>query len=594
MGPEWPEPRTVQHWPGKMLSEIANKVPTRLQYDDNTNQVKSWGFLCEVDDPDANIIETFKLHLDPEYKDPRPEATSLKQARQYYQDYLRCLHDYIENMFAEQYKGWRSLRCEFIFSVPTTWTSPALIAQTIALIKSAGFGGDRTNHHAVIGLTEAEAAAVYASKQRFDKDEVILVCDAGGGTTDVNVLKLDSYRGEATKLQQLGWVEGRAIGSALIDMKFKQQLSERLDKIASYLMHDPDTTAENMMTQGKFERLKCSFGSNATSNLPTIPLNVTGMAAGMAFPTLKIEDSKMTINMEELQTLFDFQIEKMLKLVDEQLAKTEEKHPGTRISHLVLSGGLGSSPYVRKRLHSHFDTGSSSHRSSVEDMEIRTVAEPQLAVVHGLVMDRVQLLARKEVVFKERCCRISYGIVYRALRDPRNPAHIGRKIMVDSRDRKEYVENQVMWFVRQGQSVSSEGVTKPFYINFRPGEENQVWRCKVAMSEEKGNKLPANLSEYGVEEVCSIEWVIKDGVVGKKTKNRHWWQCRPKYIRFEFDVKVVLGPADIKFQLQTKDQKVFSKEHEGIKVTWYAPNEASASVPHMEEPPLIGIYSGEK
>ena len=79
--------------------------------------------------------------------------------------------------------------------------------------------------------------------------------------------------------------------------------------------------------------------------------------------------------------------------------------------------------------------------------------------------------------------------------------------------------------------------------------------------------------------------------VDMKVKNRHFWQCGPKYLRSKFDVQVVLGPADIKFQLQTKDQQAFSKQHENIQVTWYASNERCAHDAGMEETIGSGMYS---
>jgi len=168
MGPEWSEPRTLQHWPGKLINELANKVPTLLQYQESTNTVKAWGFLCDQESEDADILGYFKLHLDPAYSDPRPDAPTLLQARQWFQDFLRCLHDHIEESFSDSFPRWKTQRTEFVFSVPTTWKSPSLIAETETLIRGAGFGSDGHDHRANIGLTEAEAAAVYASKQQFE------------------------------------------------------------------------------------------------------------------------------------------------------------------------------------------------------------------------------------------------------------------------------------------------------------------------------------------------------------------------------------------------------------------------------------------
>ena len=166
MAPDWPEPKTMQHWPGKMINELANKVPSLLQYNQDTNTVKAWGFLC--DKQDVADIRNFKLHLDPAFSEPHPDALSLDQARQYYQDFLRCLHDYIEESFSSSLPRWKARRTEFVFSVPTTWKNPSMIAETENIIRRAGFGTDGVDHRARIGLTEAEAAAVYAANQQFE------------------------------------------------------------------------------------------------------------------------------------------------------------------------------------------------------------------------------------------------------------------------------------------------------------------------------------------------------------------------------------------------------------------------------------------
>ena len=190
MGPDWAEPKTLQHWPGKMINELANKVPTLLQYKEGSREVKAWGFLCDQESEDTDIIATFKLHLDPAYVDPRTDAhvPTLEDARQWFQDYLRCLHDHIEGYFSDAFPRWKIQRTEFVFSVPTTWKSASIIAETERLIKGAGYGGDGVNHRAGIGLTEAEAAAVYASKQQF---EVSLLCISMDGTGFVNTSLLE-------------------------------------------------------------------------------------------------------------------------------------------------------------------------------------------------------------------------------------------------------------------------------------------------------------------------------------------------------------------------------------------------------------------
>ena len=81
-----------------------------------------------------------------------------------------------------------------------------MIAEIERVIGGAGFG--QTNRErASVYMTEAEAAAVYASKQSMVAGEVFLVCDAGGGTTDLNVLRVESASIGSVELSPLSWTE---------------------------------------------------------------------------------------------------------------------------------------------------------------------------------------------------------------------------------------------------------------------------------------------------------------------------------------------------------------------------------------------------
>lgn len=168
MGTRWSQPKTIQHWPGNLHNELSNKVPTRLQYDQHTEQVTKWGFQCNHDEDGSDVKEFFKLHLDPNYHDPRPNAPKVEDARRWLRDYLRCIHNHVRETFNDSFPRWTAQRTEFVFSVPTTWNSPRMIADMEAIIRDAGFGSAGAEHRTRIGLTEAEAAAVYASQQQFE------------------------------------------------------------------------------------------------------------------------------------------------------------------------------------------------------------------------------------------------------------------------------------------------------------------------------------------------------------------------------------------------------------------------------------------
>ncbi|KAL1618782.1 hypothetical protein SLS56_010428 [Neofusicoccum ribis] len=219
--PDWESPKTIQTWPGKRAQELVNKVATTIAYDGYTGRPGLWGFLCDnIDEEKMHVQEFFKLHLDPAFQDRGEDAPSCQEAQRWFCDYLHCLLGWIEETLDATIPRYEQKRVEFLFSVPTTWKNPAMIAGMEKIIRNAGYG-EKRNHVAKISLTEAEAAAVYTAKQSFEKDDVFLVCDAGGGTTDVNLLKVTSASRGNTELIPLGSVEGQAIGSTLINFHAK-------------------------------------------------------------------------------------------------------------------------------------------------------------------------------------------------------------------------------------------------------------------------------------------------------------------------------------------------------------------------------------
>ena len=91
---------------------------------------------------------------------------SHQDVRKFYRDFLRKLCSYIEEQLEDQVgrTTWRKARIEFSFSVPTTWTSVGVTKDFEKLAREAGFGAAGPAHSVSVGLTEAEAAAVYTFK----------------------------------------------------------------------------------------------------------------------------------------------------------------------------------------------------------------------------------------------------------------------------------------------------------------------------------------------------------------------------------------------------------------------------------------------
>ena len=205
-------------------------------------------------------------------------------------------------------------------------------------------------------------------------------------------------------------------------------------------------------------------------------------------------------------------------------------------------------------------------------------------------MDRTQTISRGDDIFRERCCRLSYGVLVLEEYKPDDPKHFGQTITVDPRDGKKWVENQIDWFVKQvhmyprrglvtllssetsqGESVSNNGVLKPYLMKIKPGLEDRPWQTHVVMSTVPREQLPSSLDHDCAKRLCDVQSVLKDKGVDMKLKNRHWYNRGEKYLRAKFNLKVMVGAADLKSQLQAKNKTVLSDDHEAIQVKWEAP-----------------------
>ena len=108
-------------------------------------------------------------------------------------------------------------------------------------------------------------------------------------------------------------------------------------------------------------------------------------------------------------------------------------------------------------------------------------------------------------------------------------------------------------------------------MKLKPDKGEYTWRTHIVKSSSESARLPSNLKDDGVDLLCDVISVLDSRSIDMKLKNGHWYNFKSKYIRARFDVKVILGAADIKFQLLTKDRKVISRDHDIIKVQWEPP-----------------------
>lgn len=452
-------------------------------YPHGSSVPSSWGFLAETAQEASGAghesREWFKIMLDEDLleqmrkqrRDPS-EVPRIQEVEKWfvplvvanlklttdhfrYTDYFQYLCRTIEaRLKGELASSWEDAKIEYIFSVPTTWRPSPTVERFRQIIAAAGFGS-YPNHRATIGLTEAEAAAVHTARSMpgiFKENEVLFVCDVGGGTTDLSVFRVKNTVGGSLSLEQLDVVFGATIGAAQLDTLFENAVLERLrfaDRNLPTGLTDLNTTAWEMRISKEYQNAKCDYGSEESlADTETFAVRVPNLDPRYTNQQYNISGGDMYFERDSLKAFFDVQITKLFDLMDKQLARLQQKHPNEQVAHLVLSGGLGNSAYVQSRLRSRYAFGNATH-SNARSIQIRVAPDPQLVVCKGNVADRVAKLRSGQSVLGWRCCRASYGTKCKMLYNPNNQQHIGLRTEIDLLDGKTYVVDCVDWFIKK-------------------------------------------------------------------------------------------------------------------------------------------------
>ena len=252
----------------------------------------SWGFETRLEDTSDPLLDTgewFKVYLDrKEYQDAADDSwpRSYEDVKRAYRDFLRQLYGCIkQELQSAVLRGvsWHDAAVEFIFSVPTTWTAMAVTNTFESIIHESGFGSEGDNHKIVIGLTEAEAAAIHTfatEKETYTDGQIVLVVDAGGGTTDLALLKAQKEKNGSLALKAIDNVRGLELGSVEIDLSFENVALQRLEQCTPELGLTPQECEKvvRKMARQNFRPHKENFGSEMSDRQSTKRIDIPGVS----------------------------------------------------------------------------------------------------------------------------------------------------------------------------------------------------------------------------------------------------------------------------------------------------------------------------
>jgi hypothetical protein len=170
----------------------------------------------------------------------------------------------------------------------------------------------------------------------------------------------------------LDHVEGVSVGSTLIDFKIAQHVSERLELIKEHLDGEIPILAEETLA-GQFQTVKHSFPNPIVEQFS---LDMKGLAGSHTFPEAGITNSRMVIERATLKDVFDQQLNRIFELIDGRLLGLESRSPNEQVSYVILSGGLGSSPYLYDEVKRRYEMNFGFRSNNTASIRVIRVLEP--------------------------------------------------------------------------------------------------------------------------------------------------------------------------------------------------------------------------
>ncbi|KAI1326628.1 hypothetical protein F5Y16DRAFT_421650 [Xylariaceae sp. FL0255] len=571
----------IRNWPG-VSNKNEQKVPTCLIYNDD-GSVSSWGFLCEdeEDEPLKRKHEFFKIFLDHQTLDDahrqgiQQAPASVNEAQKLAVDFLREVYIHVKSTVEVHtgisHSGWQHLQVEFIFSVPTTWRSQSIINIFKSCISEAGFGREGQAHVASVELTESEAAAVGTIKGSplgLQTGDVFLSVDAGGGTTDFALMEVKEAREPFPALSQINQVDGIGIGASLIDRAFISHINLRLGQFPDLVNQLPPNCAERLAKSDRFKTTKHKFGEKVYQSnsykmiLDGVPFNFNHLPAG-------IELGRIVLSWEEMQSLFDPHVDGILRKIQEQLEWMQARGIAHPINYMILSGGLGSSKYVRDRLQAELTMKPHACATRVKLVQ---APDPQLVVIKGLLLDRLQSLESNIApVIVSRVARASYGMICKSKYNPE--IHAGEAVMRDQWDGEMYAMGQIDWIIRKGDHISTNTPISQTFTKKIPNKDaNRVFDCVIMISDRDRDFLPHSSNQEGAKQLCIVQsdltGVQHEDMIKKRKNNKKFIPFKgTKFYVCTFEIRAIVAPAEMRFELWFAGQR-FSGNHEPIRITW--------------------------
>ncbi|KAK3904103.1 chaperone protein DnaK [Staphylotrichum tortipilum] len=516
--------------------ESSDKVPTKLRY--NGSNVE-WGFSIPVTAPSDEIIEWFKLDLDPSLQSMGTAVTTAasrggRNVDRLVTDYMSALGEHLMYTLREKLSESvvKNTSLEFVVTVPAIWSDLAKDKTRQACQRAAGLSTTKSPIHMI---SEPEAAAIYAlhglDPHGLKVGDSFVICDAGGGTVDLISYTITNLK-PILEVQEATPGTGALCGSSFLNMRFAKFLRAKLGRADGF---DDEVLADAME---KFEKtIKRQFTLNAKDD-DTYIIPVGGLANNKE---LGISRGRYSLKASDLRVIFEPVVQEVIKLVKDQIASSK-----VPIKAVLLVGGFGASNYLKERLRGAIN-------SSIQIMQ---PPNAWLAVVHGAVMKGLAQSAPDQLTLvrvQNRRARKHYGTEWRVRYDEKlHGATMRNKKHWCGLDGcwKVYT---MEWFIKKGDSVSEN---EPFFTSFvwtGPVSQGRIKKVKMDIYSDRTARNAPMARDDNVGLLCHVEADV--GHIPEDLLNRRKGNDGQMYYELNCKIEAVYLSASTQYTLLYNGQR---------------------------------------
>ncbi|CAG8565468.1 17234_t:CDS:2 [Racocetra persica] len=341
-------------WPGK---EGTPKTNTVLVYNSTCSEVLKWGGPALLYEPRRSsrnnirelgsprsprpqhyVAERFKLFLDDNASDNLYLPPNLDY-RKAISDYLNKMKRVIEETLDKRWPGLKLSQVLLILCVPAEWGPHAKDTMRDCAYKA--------------GLLDESIA----SHLEFTTEHTFLVVDCGGGTVDLTMRTIQT----GNKLEEETIRTGDLCGSTYVDQEFLHFLGRivgftALQRLRSYAYGD----LQRLILEFFCKDVKNDFDGDP-DEFETIELNLdrdcpslVDYITGAERTNLERNEWIIELEFETVKKMFDPVIEKIIKLIHNQLLDLANLATNRHCKAMFLVGGFSESPYLIKRVRERF------------------------------------------------------------------------------------------------------------------------------------------------------------------------------------------------------------------------------------------------